>query len=206
MSTLLRAALAALSLSLLAACSHTGAYNQAYLAAARKPDASVPGKVLVVTSPADDAYVYTGKPTSFTGGATSITLPLGVIVREAALAAANDTFAGGATAAASAENAKGYSYVITPKLLGFSYEYNQLKNVGFAITPTAVVSLRITALDAAGKPVWSRELASGAVEGPAYMINTSPQEEISKVAHRAVYETLMKGTRAMSAEFKPAGQ
>lgn len=205
MNHLLRAALAAVVLTLFTACSHTGAYNQAYLAAARKPDANLPGKVLVVTSPTADAASYTGSPTSFTGAATKITLPIGQIVRESAVAAFTDAFQGGASgvAAAPADSA-GYAYVVSPQLVSFSYEYNQLKNAGFAVTPTAVVSLKVSVLGKDGAPRWSRDFDSGAVEGPAYMLNTSPQEEISKVVHRAIYETVLKAARTIAAEVPPA--
>ena len=49
-----------------------------------------------------------------------------------------------------------------------------------------MVDVRI--LDAEGATRWQRSYTSGPVEGPAYMLNTSPQEEISKVAHKALYD------------------
>jgi hypothetical protein len=189
---------------LLSACAHTGSMNQAYLSAARRPDASVPGNVLVVTSPGDDAHQFVGSPTSLTGAAWTLTLPIGQIARESAVAAYSDVFRGGATPGAKIPEAGGYSYLISPKLLAFSYEYNQLKNAGFAITPTAVIKLRVSVLDANGQPRWSRDYDSGPVEGPAYVLNASPQEEIIKLAHRAAYETLLKSARDVAVEVKPA--
>jgi hypothetical protein len=189
----------------LSACAHTGTLNQAYLSAARRPDANVPGKVLVLSTASDDAYQFVGSPTSLTGAAWTLTLPMGQIMRESAVAAYADVFRGGATAGAQLPESSSYAYVVSPKLLSFSYEYNQLKNVGFAITPTAVIRLRVSVLDAAGQQRWSRDYDSGPVEGPTYFLSASPQEEIIKLAHRAAYETLLKSARDVAAEVKPAG-
>jgi len=179
----------AIAMLVLAGCAMTSTYNQSYLAAARRPVAvQADGKALIVTSPEDDAYVYTGRPTSFSGSATTLTLPLGAIVKESATAAFADALKGGADASNAIKDADRYTVIVAPKLASFSYEYNQLKNIGFAITPTASVVVDVRILDAEGATRWQRSYTSGPVEGPAYMLNTSPQEEISKVAHKALYD------------------
>lgn len=173
----------------LSGCAMTSAYNQGYLAAARRPVvAQVEGRALVVTTPEDDAYVYTGRPTSLTGAATTLTIPLGAIARESAVAAFADTFKGGAEAAGAVRDADRYAVIVAPRLTSFSYEYNQLKNVGFAITPTTSIAVDVRVLDAKGETRWQRSYSSGPVEGKSYMLNTSPQEEISKMAHKALYD------------------
>jgi hypothetical protein len=184
-----------------AGCAHTGAYNAAYLAAARKPvPAPCDGKVLVVTTATEDAYVYKGNPTSFTGAATTLTVPLGAIVKEATLAAFGDAFRAGAEASAAIHDADRFTAVVSPHPVSFTYEYNQLKNVGFAITPTAVVSIDVHVLDATGAIRWQKVYASGPVEGPSYMLNTAPQEEIVKVTHKAVYDVMAKAAGDVAAE------
>jgi hypothetical protein len=184
---------AVLAILAVAGCASTSSYNPSYLAAARRPATVVSdGKVLLVTTPQDDAYVYTGNPTSFTGSATTLTIPLGSILRETAVAAFTDTFKGGVDVAKDVTDPARYVVIVAPKLVSYSYEYNQLKNVGFAITPTAVVSVDVRVLDAKGAPRWQRSYASGPVEGPAYMLNTSPGEEISKVTHKALYDLFSK--------------
>lgn len=198
----------ALAAFVLAGCASTGTYNPAYLAAARRPAATqVDGRVLVVTSPQDDAFVYTGNPTSFTGSATTLTLPLGSIVRETAVAAFADTFKSGAEAAPAVKDVARYVVIVSPKLSSFSYEYNQLKNAGFAITPTAVVNVEVRVLDASGATRWQRTYASGPVEGPSYMLNTSPGEEINKVTHKALYDMFAKAAADVAREVvaRPAG-
>jgi hypothetical protein len=117
---------AAATLLVLVGCAHTGAYNAGYLAAARRPvTAPCEGRVLVVTTEQENAYVYNGHPTSLTGAGTTLVVPLGVI---------------------------------------------------------------------------QKTYASGPVEGPSYMLNTSPQEEIVKVTHKAVYDVMTKAAADVSAE------
>jgi len=141
-----------------------------------------------VTTPEDDAYVYTGRPTIFTGSATTLTLPIGAIVRESATAAFADAFKGGAEAGNAIKDAAGYAVIVAPKLTSFSYEYKQLKNIGFAITPTASVVVDVRVIDAEGATRWQRSYSYGPTEGSAYMLNTSPEEEISKVTYEALYD------------------
>lgn len=190
---LLRLLAVALAAVVTAGCAMTGGYNPSYLAAARRPATiQSDGRALVVSSPQDEAYVFTGNPTSFTGGGTTLTLPLGVIVRETAVAAFADTFKSGADVAPDVKDPGRYVIIVAPKLVSFAYEYNQLKNLGFAVTPTAVVQVDVRVLDAAGATRWQRNYASGPVEGPAYMLNTAPGEEISKVAHKALYDLFVR--------------
>jgi hypothetical protein len=184
-----RLLLAAVCVLALGACAMTSSYNQSYLAAARRSAAlQADGRALIVTTAEDDAYVYSGHPTSFTGAATTLTMPLGSIIKESATAAFADTFKGGAEAGHVIKDADRYVVIVAPKLKSFSYEYNAAKNVGFAITPTASVVVDLRVLDAKGEARWQRSYQSGPVEGPAYVLNTSPQEEVSKVTHKALYD------------------
>ena len=192
----------ALTLIVLLGCAHTGTYNAGYLAAARRPVAApCDGRVRVVTTEAEDAKIYKGNPTSFTGSATTLTVPLGAIIKEATVAAFSDAFRGGAEASASVHDADRFAAVVSPHPVSFSYAYNELKNVGFAITPTAVVSIDVHVLDASGAIRWQKAYASGPVEGPSYMLNTAPQEEIVKVTHKAVYDLMAKAASDVSAQF-----
>lgn len=183
----------ALIATTLVGCSFTSSYNPAYLAAARQPAAiQTDGRALIVTTPQDDAYVYTGKPTSFTGGATALTLPLGSILKESAVAAFTEAFKSGAEAAPSVKDPARYVVIVSPRLSKYSYEYNQLKNAGFVVTPTAVVIVDVRVLDDKGAVRWQRSYDSGPVEGPSWILHTSPGEEISKVTHKAMYDLMSK--------------
>lgn len=177
----------------LAACSHTASYNAAHFEyTPRTFGQKIDGMAAIQMSPQEQGETYTGKPTSFTGGATSLTLPIGQILREGAVLAFRDMFSEGAEVIETSAGGRSYTAVIKPSVRSFSYEYNQLKNVGFAVTPTATVALEVKLTDERGKVMWESTVDSGAVEGPAYMISGTPGEEISKVAHKAVLKTMQQ--------------
>jgi hypothetical protein len=178
---------------LLGACSYDLPYNPAYLAAARRPvGAQAEGKALIYTTVAEDEYRYTGHPTSLTGSATTATIHVGRILREAAQAAFADEFRGGADASNSLDTARAYRVVVSPRPVQYSYQYAQLRNLGFAITPVAEMSVDVRVLDPDGKMVWQRSYASGEVTAPAYALNMKPEEEIARVTHQAAYDLMAK--------------
>lgn len=187
----LSATLAAL---LLSACAPMATYNPAYVTPPTTPEAAkLPGKAMVYTVKADDDTPWTGQPTSFTGSATTLTIPLGVIAREIAATVFGDAFREGAVKANALPAAgAGYRVIVQPKVTSFSYAYNQLKNLGFAITPTVILSLEVTLLDTTGKTLEQRRYDSGTVEMPAYMISGEPGEEIGKAAHKAVFDLMVR--------------
>jgi hypothetical protein len=192
-SQIRRRLIAALAVVTLAGCATTSTYDASYLAAARRPAATqADGRVLIVTTSQDDAYTYTGSPTSAFASATTLSISLGSIAKECAVAAFADAFKGGAEAAIAVKDPARYVVIVAPKLLSYSYTYNQLKYAGVAITPTALVNVDVRLLDAKGATRWQRSYASGPVEGPAYMFSTSPGEEISKVTHKALYDLFSK--------------
>ncbi len=181
------------ALLLVSGCTYPLKYDPAYLAAARRPvETQIDGKALIYTTPQEDAYVFSGHPTSFTGSGTTAELPLGVIVREAARAAFADVFRGGADESNSLDGAQGYRVVVRPHSTQYEYQYNQLKNLGFAITPIVAMQLDVLVVDAAGATIWQRTYASGEVTAPSYMINMKPEEAIDKVTHKAAYDLMAR--------------
>lgn len=189
--------LAALALAaLLTGCAQTATYNAAYV---NKPSFQeterLAGRVLVYTAKADDDTPYVGKPTSLTGGATTLSIPLGLIAREIAATVFGELFRDGAVKSASLDGAAQYRVVVQPKVRQFSYEYNQAKNLGFAITPTVILTLDVSVLDGAGKQLRQRSYESGTVEMPAYMLSGSPGEEIGKATHKALTDLMVRAAQ-----------
>lgn len=115
-----------------------------------------------------------------------------MIAREIAAVVFGDAFRDGAAKANALPAAGAYRVIIQPKVSAFSYEYNQLKNAGFAITPTAVLTLEVALLDASGKTVNQRRYDSGTVETPAYFISGAPGEEIGKATHKALIDLMLR--------------
>lgn len=201
------AALSALALAaLLAGCAQTATYNAAYVSKPSYAEADrLAGRVLVYTEKADDETPYVGNPTSFTGSATKLTIPLGLIAREIAATVFGELFRDGAVKSGSLEGAAQYRVVVQPKVRQFSYEYNQAKNLGFAITPTVILTLDVSLLDGAGKQVRRRSYESGTVEMPAYMISGSPGEEIGKAAHKALSDLMARAANDLRDELRQPG-
>jgi hypothetical protein len=197
----LRLTTALLAAVLVSGCSHTGTYNSAYLAAARRPaTSSGEGKVLIVMPPSDRSYVFEGHPTSFTGGGTTMSLPIGQITLETARSVFGDRFKEGID---SGEEAKaGYAAIVRPKVEQFSYQYNQLRNLGFAITPMAHCKLSLSVLGADGAVKSQKSYDSGDVEGSSYMVSTEYFEKVSEVAHRAIYGEMTKAADEVVAAMK----
>jgi hypothetical protein len=181
---------------LLGGCAQTATYNAAYLTPpATAAGDKLAGKVLVYTVKVDDDTVWSGKPTSLTGGATTLNIPLGLIAREIAAVVLGDAFRDGAVKSNALDGAAAYRVIVQPRVTGFSYEYNGLKNAGFAITPTALLTLEVTLLDAGGKTLAQRRYDSGTVEAPVYFVSGSPGEEIGKATHKALFDLMVKATR-----------
>lgn len=187
-------------------CAQMATYNASYHGSPNTQAADkLPGKVLVLTDKADDDTPFVGAPTSFTGGGTKLTIPLGVIAREIGAVVFGDLFRDGAVKANTITAASGFRVAVTPRVKAFSYEYNQLKNAGFAITPTVILTLEVTTLDNTGKALRTRNYESGTVEMPAYVISGSPGEEIGKAAHKAIYDLMVKAAADLRNDFRTSG-
>jgi hypothetical protein len=198
------AALAAVLL--FSGCAQMATYNAAYVGTPATPAADkLPGKALVYTDKAADDTPFVGAPTSFTGGGTKLTIPLGVIAREIAATVFGDLLRDGAVQANTLAGAAGFRVVVQPRVSSFSYEYNQLKNLGFAITPTVVLTLEVRTLDANGQPLQQRRYDSGTVEMPAYFLSGAPGEEIGKAAHKAIYDLMLRAAADVRADLGKGG-
>lgn len=191
---------------LLSGCAQMATYNASYVGTPGTQHADkFPGKILILTDKTDDDTPFIGPPTSFTGGGTTLTIPLGVIAREIGIIVFGDLFRDGAVKANTLGDATGYRIALKPRVTTFSYEYNQLKNLGFAITPTVILTLEVSTLDNAGKVLHKRSYESGTVEMPAYIISGSPGEEIGKGAHKAIYDLMMRAANDLRNDIRVMG-
>jgi len=88
------------------------------------------------------------------------------------------------------ENTQNYSIVIRPEILNYDYRYNQLKNLGFAITPEAKIDLFVYLYDKQGKLVLEKKYESEYLSGGSYMVSFSPHEKVNKAIHEVIYNLL----------------
>ena len=92
-------------------------FNSTYLPD-EEPDYLSAYKVPLVMSKDVEDFVYTGSPSSFTGSASSLTVPLGFILKEFAEEILEDRFSGGTDFANVIVHKAGYSLALQPKKNG----------------------------------------------------------------------------------------
>jgi hypothetical protein len=152
----------------------------------------ISGKVLVYTTKGDDERLETGGATSFTGSGAKLTTPIGMMTREIALKVFTQIAVDGAAEANDLASAGQYSVVVRPETEVFKYGFPQLKNLGLWITPQVEVQIRVSVLDASGRPLQEKQYSSGVVEGKGYVISGSPYEKINRLAHQTLYDLMRR--------------
>ena len=184
-----------------AGCSYTVAYAPDYVKPEKVEAKDLfDGKVLVYMEPADVDYVYKGSPGTLTGGATTLSVPIGIITREVTRTVWAGHFASGADSATSLDTAGAYRVVVRPRVTSYSYAYHQLENLGFAITPGVRVTLDVALVNGAGVPQWSRSYDSGEVKAGSYMMSFKPEEKVNRLTHQIVADLNRKALQE-AAEF-----
>jgi hypothetical protein len=203
--TILTALAAAVHLS---GCASSIAYRADYVT--ERPVAAnerIPGKALVYTTKSDDERLVTGGATSFTGSGAKLTTPIGMMTREVALKVFSQVAIEGAVQANDLTDAGRYSVVIRPETEDFKYGFPQLKNLGLWITPQVELQVRVSVLDASGRPLQEKQYSSGVVEGKGYVMSGSPYERINRLAHQTLYDLMRRAAddvRAYLAAGAPA--
>lgn len=182
-----------LTLSVFTGCTYNVKYKPEILAQKISTlQAKFDGKVLVYTEEKEDLKEYSQNPSSYTGAVTTLKADVGIHVREIAKEVLSKLFTEGADHSNKLENLENYSIIIQPEVLNYDYRYNQLKNVGFAITPEAKVDLYIYFKDKEGNEVFSKKYSGDYISGGSYMISGEPHERINKAIHESIYNMLLQ--------------
>ena len=180
---------APMALSLISGCAYQAGYNPTYIPD-EEPEYISADEVLLVMPDEVEDFIYSGSPSSFTGGGTTLTIPLGVILKEVSEEILEDRFSGHVGFANEFPLDEQYRLALEPRIKRFDYKYNQLKNLGFAITPEVELDLEVTILDAGGQVIFQQSYESGRVSGDTYFISGSPSEKVNQTIHRALYDLL----------------
>jgi len=170
-------------------CAFQTGYNPTYLPDEEPEYLSADEVLLVMPREAED-FVYAGSPSSLTGGATNLTVPLGFILKQVAEEILEDRFSGGTDFDNEFRAESGYLIALQPSIKRFDYRYNQLKNLGFAITPQVEIDLQVEILDESGETIFDNVYESGRVSGKSYMISGSPAEKVNQITHKVIYDLL----------------
>jgi hypothetical protein len=195
-----RTAMALGALVLLAGCTHVGRYEPEHFATWRiAQDKKLEGRALVLTTAKDDAYVWSGRPTGVVGSAMTLTLPLGVLAREAAKRVFGDLFLGGADASSDATHLEGYRAVVSPRITEFrhSYPWSSI----FTQSGELALSVHVALLDARGAVAFEKTYESGfEVAGRP---GVAAGEAISQAAHVAAQALMLRAATDVREQLAP---
>lgn len=186
---LVRLTTAALLAALISGCAFKAGYDPTYLPASAMK-LGIPGKALVVMEVGEEQRVYKDNPRSFTGGGTTLSLPLGEITKQIGLKVFTGAFADGAEFRNEAVPGADYRLIVKPRVARLDYYYNQLKNLGFAITPQLEMELSVAMLHGDGTVMFERTYVSGRSEGDTYVLSGSPQEKVNKLIHLTLFKLM----------------
>ena len=145
--------------------------------------------VIVMDKALQDQLVKKQHPDSFTGGATSLTFPIGVSIRDTALKALSSSFADGAEVA---EAAKPQAYGVVLRLDGFTYKYDSMSSLGFAITPRVTLTLTAEALGPDGKSLSRKAYTRQDFTAGAYVASFKPKEKVLGSFQKALDEIFVE--------------
>jgi hypothetical protein len=193
-----RGACAVLVVALLAGCTYVGKYNPRYLVPWRiDPAQKLDGRALILTEVQDDAFVYSGHPTGFTGCANTLRLPLGVLARQSAMLVFGGLFREGVSTSNDRSRLDGYQAVISPRIVSFAYNYEW----SLLSTTTIFLSVSVSRLDAHGNVVFEKTYDSGPVEGGS-ATGDAAGEAMNKAAHVTLQDLMLQAATDIKAQLE----
>jgi len=198
----LKTSLVTASLAMLfTACSahFSGSYNPAYIPY-EDPEFISDDRALLLMTEAHEQYVYSGSPQSHTLRYSTLTLPLGEILKQATLEALKDSFAAGVEMRTVLKHASDFALIIQPQIERFDYSYSALRNLGLATTPEVTIALRIKVLNNDGVVVRDEVFESGVVSGRTCWETCDHIGSVISLAHQATYRVAKNAIQAIGQE------
>ena len=174
---------------LITGCSFKAGYDPSYVQNlktnfSQSKNTSV--KVAVLTTTEQDNKIINQSPTSLTGGGTTLEIPVGIITRELTY----EYFSQYYSDVSRIKTLNGeYSIVISPEITHFEYEYDQLSNLGFAITPKLSFNLSVQVYKDHDQ-VMNKVYESGVKNASSYLVSGQPGERINKLLHESLFQLL----------------
>lgn len=177
------------SLLLFSGCSMKVDYNKDYIASEMNNNLAKNSQinVAVYTTKEMDDSKFIGRPNSFAGSANTLEVPTGIITREVTYEFFSQYFAKvEKVSEQQVLDKNGYQIILTPSTNNFYYEFEQLSNLGFAITPKTRFSLHLT-VNKDNKKIFDKSYDSGLINGETYVLSGSPYETVSKTYHKGLF-------------------
>jgi|TARA_B110000503_G_C7154195_1_gene416564 hypothetical protein len=179
---------------ILQACSYNASFRQDFVPITPSISLSqkLDGKGLIVMSSLEENYIYSDNPASFTGGGTKLTLPLGLIVKQISMTVFDSIFSKGVYFSNSSADTSGYLIVIKPDIRIDNYKYDQLENLGFAVTPKVSISANIEVQDNNNSVIFTKDYSYIDLKAPAYLFAASPDEKVNELIHQAIHKIMLE--------------
>jgi hypothetical protein len=204
-----RIALAALTV-VSGGCAYEIGYDPAYVPAER-PQYVADAKILLVMPPEQQEFEYTSKPDSVTGNFTTLTVPMGAIVRDIAGDVFASCFGQGVDFAPERAPNGDYAIALEGNLQEFVYRYTKVIEQGFDegaeesgevdawITPEVDIAFDVRAFDRQGNRILAKTYASGVIAGESYRVTGQPEERINATLHATLHALMLQ----VAADLKP---
>ncbi len=149
------------------------------------------GSGLIVMSPSEETYIYEDNPASFTGSANTVSIEIGQITKSASLKIFNELFSEGAYFVNNPNDFNGsYILSIEPISLINNYKFDQLSNLGFAITPKVSIEVKVKVLNKDGEILFNQNYSVNDKSQEAYFFSGNPDEKVNELVHKEVYNML----------------
>lgn len=175
-------------------CSYDASFRQDFVPATPSLSSmqKLDGKGLVIMSLSEENFIFSDNPASYTGAATSLTIPIGKVIKQIALEVFGSTFSEGAYFSNNSDNSENYVLMINPIVKLDNYKYDQLENLGFAVTPKVSVSAKITVRSPDNSTIFDKNYSYVDMKASAYVFASSPDEKVNELIHQAIHKILLE--------------
>jgi hypothetical protein len=198
MGATIQRCMAGTALCLLGACSYEVGFDPAYVPD-ETPQFIADAKVLIVMPTAQQEFVYSGPPDSTTGDFTTLTVPLGAIVKDIATDVFTSCFSEGVEIATQRPAQGDYVVAIEGDIPDFVYRYTKIIDQGFDegdadswIIPEVDISFNARAYDRTGTQILAKTYDSGVTAGEGYRVTSRPSERINETLHATLHALMLQ--------------
>lgn len=178
----------------LGSCSYDASFRQDFIP--QTPSLSsiqkLDGKGLVVMSLSDENFIFSDNPASFTGAGTSLTIPMGKVIKQIALEVFGSTFSEGVYFSNNFDNPEDYLLMINPIVELDNYKYDSLESLGFAVTPKVSVSAKVTVRSPDNSILFEKNYSYVDMKAAAYVFASNPDEKVNELIHQAIHKILLE--------------
>jgi len=190
----------------LAGCAAEVAFEPEYVAPA-SASYLAEAEIVILMHDHDVDYIYDGPADSLVGQSTSLTMPIGDIMREISARVFQSCFAFGVVFTEELVPDMSDIIAIEPEIRDFSYRFDRRYEEGFievsptdegiagtqvsTITPSVQFDMDVTAYNSSGGIALEKTYQSGRVAGESYVVSNRPYELINATFHAALQDMML---------------